>query len=217
MHPSMTNRPRDLSRGMKQPKWIESIEATDHWEAGYWVVRGWDREARMKATSVIDTIATNMMIAQPAQEMRVPIGGIAHAGVRGISKVERRVDNGEWMPAELGTPLSGQTWVIWRCDWPMQKGKHTFTILASRGTARRRSHEKLPRTRAASASSTRALSCSEETIPNRPELADAIEAGEIEIRIRAHDGEVPRFSKLPDLVIGASVQTNLHHVCRFWI
>jgi DMSO/TMAO reductase YedYZ molybdopterin-dependent catalytic subunit len=113
--------------GMKQPKWIESIEATDHWEPGYWVVRGWDREARMKATSVIDTIATNMMIAQPVH-VRVPIGGIAHAGVRGISKVELRVDNGEWMPAELRTPLSGQTWVVWRCDWPMQRGKHTFTV-----------------------------------------------------------------------------------------
>jgi DMSO/TMAO reductase YedYZ molybdopterin-dependent catalytic subunit len=114
--------------GMKQPKWIESIEATDHWEPGYWVVRGWDREARMKATSVIDTIAMNMMIAKPAQEMRVPIGGIAHAGVRGISKVELRVDNGEWMPAELRTPLSGQTWVVWRYDWPLQRGKHTFTV-----------------------------------------------------------------------------------------
>jgi DMSO/TMAO reductase YedYZ molybdopterin-dependent catalytic subunit len=28
--------------GMKQPKWIESIEAPDHWEPGYWVERGWD-------------------------------------------------------------------------------------------------------------------------------------------------------------------------------
>lgn len=119
--------------GMKQPKWIESIEATDHWEPGYWVVRGWDREARMKATSVIDTIATNMMIAKPAQEMRVPIGGIAHAGVRGISKVELRVDNGEWMPAELRTPLSGQTWVVWRYDWPLQRGKHTFTVRCFEG------------------------------------------------------------------------------------
>ncbi len=36
--------------GMKQPKWIESIEATDRWEPGYWVVRGWDKIARMKAT-----------------------------------------------------------------------------------------------------------------------------------------------------------------------
>jgi DMSO/TMAO reductase YedYZ molybdopterin-dependent catalytic subunit len=114
--------------GMKQPKWIESIEAIDHWEPGYWVVRGWDREARMKATSVIDAIATNMMIAQPTPEMRVPIGGIAHAGVRGISKVEVRVDNGEWIPAELRTPLSGQAWLIWRYDWPLQKGKHTFTV-----------------------------------------------------------------------------------------
>jgi DMSO/TMAO reductase YedYZ molybdopterin-dependent catalytic subunit len=119
--------------GMKQPKWIESIDVTDHWEPGYWVVRGWDREARMKATSVIDTIATNMMIAQPAQEIRVPIGGIAHAGVRGISKVELRVDNGDWMPAELRTPLSGQTWVVWRCDWPMQRGKHAFTVRCFEG------------------------------------------------------------------------------------
>lgn len=114
--------------GMKQPKWIESIDAIDRWEPGYWVVRGWDKEARMKATSVIDTIAVDMMIGQAGAGMRVPIGGIAHAGVRGISKVEVRVDNGEWQPAELRAPLSGQTWVIWRYDWPFQKGKHTFTV-----------------------------------------------------------------------------------------
>ncbi len=114
--------------GMKQPKWIESIDAIDHWEPGYWVVRGWDREARMKATSVIDTIAVNMMTGQAVPGMRVPVGGIAHAGVRGISRVEVRVDGGDWQTAELRTPLSGQTWVIWRYDWPLQKGKHTFTV-----------------------------------------------------------------------------------------
>ena len=48
--------------GMKQPKWIESIEAIDHWEPGYWVVRGWDKVARMKATSVIDDHAVEMTI-----------------------------------------------------------------------------------------------------------------------------------------------------------
>lgn len=36
--------------GMKQPKWIESIEATDHWEPGYWVERGWNKVAQMHAT-----------------------------------------------------------------------------------------------------------------------------------------------------------------------
>jgi DMSO/TMAO reductase YedYZ molybdopterin-dependent catalytic subunit len=130
--------------GMKQPKWIESIEVIDHWEPGYWVVRGWDREARMKATSAIDTIATNMMIAQPKPDMRVPIGGIAHAGVRGISKVELRVDNGEWMPAELRTPLSDETWVIWRYDWPMQRGTHTFTVRCFEGNGTPQITEEAP-------------------------------------------------------------------------
>ena len=119
--------------GMKQPKWIESIEAIDHWEPGYWVERGWDREARMKATSAIDTIATNMMMGRPDAQMRVPIGGFAHAGIRGISKVEIRVDDGQWQQAELRAPLSGQTWVIWRYDWPLKKGKHTFTVRCFEG------------------------------------------------------------------------------------
>lgn len=114
--------------GMKQPKWIESIEATDHWEPGYWVKRGWDKEARMKATSVIDTVAVDMSLIEADQKKRVPIGGIAHAGDRGISKVEVRMDNGPWETAELRAPLSDLTWVIWRYDWPFQAGKHTFTV-----------------------------------------------------------------------------------------
>lgn len=130
--------------GMKQPKWIESIEAINRWEPGYWVVRGWDREAYMKATSAIDTIAMNMMIAQPTREMRVPIGGIAHAGVRGVSKVELRVDNGEWMAAELRTPLSGLTWVIWRYEWPLQRGKHTFTVRCFEGNGTPQIEEEAP-------------------------------------------------------------------------
>jgi hypothetical protein len=113
--------------GMKQPKWIESIEATDHWEPGYWVDRGWDREARMKATSVVDTVAIGD-IKRDGGQMLVPIGGIAHAGARGVSKVEVQVDGGDWHPARLRTPLSGLTWVIWRFDWPFQQGHHTFAV-----------------------------------------------------------------------------------------
>lgn len=114
--------------GMKQPKWIESIEAIDHWEAGYWVRRGWDREARMKTTSVIDVIASNMMIIEPGRDMVVPVGGMAHAGARGISRVEVGVDDGPWQQARLREPLSELTWVTWRFDWPFQPGEHTFTV-----------------------------------------------------------------------------------------
>jgi DMSO/TMAO reductase YedYZ molybdopterin-dependent catalytic subunit len=119
--------------GMKQPKWIQSIEAIDQWAPGYWVIRGWDAEARMKATSVIDTVAVDMMIVQADARTLVPIGGIAHAGARGISKVEVQVDGGTWRQARLRTPLSDLTWVIWRYDWPFREGRHTFTVRCYEG------------------------------------------------------------------------------------
>jgi Oxidoreductase molybdopterin binding domain len=119
--------------GMKQPKWIESIEATDHWEPGYWVERGWNKVAQMHATSVIDTVAVDMTMISTDHRKLVPIGGIAHAGARGISKVEVQVDGGPWERAELRAPLSELTWVIWRYDWPFRSGRHTFTVRCYEG------------------------------------------------------------------------------------
>jgi DMSO/TMAO reductase YedYZ molybdopterin-dependent catalytic subunit len=114
--------------GMKQPKWIESIEAIDDWEAGYWVVRGWDREALMKTTSVIDTVAVKDVMTGPDGKKLIPAGGIAHAGDRGISKVEVSIDDGDWQEAELRTPLSDLTWVIWRFDVPFMEGEHNLAV-----------------------------------------------------------------------------------------
>jgi hypothetical protein len=119
--------------GMKQPKWIVSLEAIGAWEPGYWVQRGWDREARMRATSVIDTVATDMMIVNQSKTTVISVGGIAHAGDRGISRVEVSVDDGPWKPAMLRDPMSSTTWVIWRYDWPFQSGKHTFTVRCFEG------------------------------------------------------------------------------------
>ena len=113
---------------MKQPKWITSIEAVDGWEEGYWVTRGWDEDALMRATSVVDTVATNMMIMESDDETLIPVGGIAHAGDRGISKVEVRVDDGDWQEAQLREPLSETTWVLWRFEWPFEEGEHTFAV-----------------------------------------------------------------------------------------
>ncbi len=118
--------------GMKQPKWITDIEVVDHDEDGYWVERGWDREARMRTTSVIDVVAADMAYEQDGRTF-VPIGGIAHAGARGIASVEVRVDDGEWVPAQLRQPLSDTTWVIWRYDWPFEAGSHRFAVRCTDG------------------------------------------------------------------------------------
>ena len=113
--------------GMKQPKWITGIEVMNHDVDGYWVVRGWDKEAVVRATSVIDTVAVNQKFEQDGQQL-IPVGGIAWAGSRGISKVEVSVDDGEWVEAELRDPLSDETWVIWRYNWAFAEGSHTFSV-----------------------------------------------------------------------------------------
>ena len=123
--------------GMKQPKWITNIQVVDEYKPGYWVVRDWDEVARMHATAVIDTVAIDAVVEE-GDEKLIPVGGIAHAGVRGISKVEVRIYNedknkGEWHEAELRTPLSDATWVIWRYDWPFKEGKHTFEVRTYEG------------------------------------------------------------------------------------
>ncbi|HKZ55896.1 MAG TPA: molybdopterin-dependent oxidoreductase [Anaerolineales bacterium] len=127
--------------GMKQPKWIESMEVVDQWLPGYWVSRGWSEEALVNATSVVDavfyvntTTVVDGEAAQAAQDGTVPVGGIAWAGSRGISRVEVQVDDGPWIEAVLRTPpLSPLTWVQWRYDWQRQAGRHTFRVRAYDG------------------------------------------------------------------------------------
>jgi len=118
--------------GMKQPKWITAVEVTGQYEEGYWVRRGWDEVAQVKTTSVIDTVAVDA-IPQEGDQPRVPVGGIAWAGDRGISEVEVRVDGGDWQPAQLRSPLSETTWVIWRYDWIFEPGHHLFEVRCTDG------------------------------------------------------------------------------------
>ena len=113
--------------GMKQPKWITGMEVVSEYQPGYWVERSWDKEARVKATSVIDTVAVKDLVEIDGQFL-IPIGGIAFAGDRGISKVEVSVDDGPWQEAWLRAPLSETTWVIWRYEWPFAEGQHTFEV-----------------------------------------------------------------------------------------
>jgi DMSO/TMAO reductase YedYZ molybdopterin-dependent catalytic subunit len=118
--------------GMKQPKWITGIEVSDEYIPGYWVERGWDEVARVRTRSVVDTVAVDHIYEQNGQTL-VPVGGIAFSGARGISRVEISVDDGSWQEAQLRSPLSETTWVIWRYDWPFESGDHTFQVRCYEG------------------------------------------------------------------------------------
>jgi hypothetical protein len=117
--------------GMKQPKWITKITAIDHEGTGYWTDRGWSKTAHPQIVSVIDTVAED----ERSPDGRIPIGGIAWAGDRGIQKVELQFDGGEWIPTILRVPpLSPLTWVQWRYDWEAEPGKHEIRVRATDGT-----------------------------------------------------------------------------------
>lgn len=109
--------------GMKNPKWIVLLEMVGGDYRGYWEQRGWDEQAFVKLTSVIDAV-------EPVERGVVDVGGIAFAGARGVAGVEVRVNGGEWMPAELNRPISPLTWVQWRVRLEAEPGRRFLEVRA---------------------------------------------------------------------------------------
>jgi DMSO/TMAO reductase YedYZ molybdopterin-dependent catalytic subunit len=94
--------------GMKQPKWLESIEVVQTPFEGYWERRGWIKAAIVRTTSRVDALDEN---GSPG----FVVAGVAFAGDRGIERVEVSLDDGTtWGDAELEPALSGLTWRRWR-------------------------------------------------------------------------------------------------------
>ncbi len=119
--------------GMKQPKWITGMEFVAADTGGYWVRRGWDQQALAKATSVIDTVAVDERFQDETGQLYIPIGGIAWSGDRGISRVQIRVDDGDWVDAVLKNPLSDRAWTLWRYDYPFTDGIHEIEVRCEEG------------------------------------------------------------------------------------
>jgi DMSO/TMAO reductase YedYZ molybdopterin-dependent catalytic subunit len=109
-------------------KWIEEIELTT-WDGfdGYWIPRGWSKEGPIKTQSRID---------RPGRGQRLPgspavLAGVAWAPTRGIERVEVQIDDGEWLDAELTTPLSDKAWVQWKVEQTLTAGDHEAKVRAT--------------------------------------------------------------------------------------
>lgn len=100
-------------------KWVTEIELT-RWEDfdAYWVPRGWSKLGPVKTMARIDTYRPGATAGE------VVVAGVAWAVHRGLSKVEVRVDEGEWLEAELGGVPSNDTWVQWLARLTTEPGRH---------------------------------------------------------------------------------------------
>ncbi|MDE0330252.1 MAG: molybdopterin-dependent oxidoreductase [Nitrospinae bacterium] len=99
--------------GLKNVKWIESIEISTKGHGGYWQSRGWSDEAIVETLSRFEAPRRRVEV----QTAEVWLVGSAFAGERGIRRVEITYGLGKrlqpWVPAMLKKPLGPLAWTIW--------------------------------------------------------------------------------------------------------
>ena len=117
--------------GMKNVKWLRSIEVASFDKLGYWQEGGWSDGAIVNTGTRIDV---------PARTLRwnggeVTIAGIAFAGSRGITKVEISFDGARtWQTANLEAAAGPLTWRRWSIQWtPTSTGTNTIQARATDG------------------------------------------------------------------------------------
>ncbi|MEW6567924.1 MAG: hypothetical protein AB1449_07120 [Chloroflexota bacterium] len=80
-------------------------------------------------------VKTNSIILQPSDLAQfaadeLPIFGVAFAGLRRITAVEVRIDEGDWQLASLTPDASSLVWTHWAFDWQATPGRHTLRVRA---------------------------------------------------------------------------------------
>ncbi|HEX8508694.1 MAG TPA: molybdopterin-dependent oxidoreductase [Propionibacteriaceae bacterium] len=108
-------------------KWVVELKVTTFaQDEGYWTPLGWSAEGPIKLASRIDTPRKSTADAGP-----VVIAGVAWCQHVGVGKVEVRIDDGPWLPAELAETAGPDTWRQWKLDWAATPGNHTLTVRAT--------------------------------------------------------------------------------------
>jgi hypothetical protein len=107
--------------GMKNPKWITSLDFVDVPYTGYSEQRGWSNDASYQ---------TNALVHDPFTWDSVPAGeivvsGTAFAGSDPIVSVELSVDGGAWAPAVLDYAPGPDIWTLWHFEVTLAEGNHT--------------------------------------------------------------------------------------------
>ena len=182
-------------------KWLTRIEATtyDAFDA-YWVERDWAAEGPIKVASRIDTPAP--LRSFPAG--RRAIAGVAWAQTRGIARVEVRVDDEDWLEAELAPEVDADLWRQWVLPYDFAAGPaHDHR---PRDQRRRRGADRgpgRPRSRPARAAGT----------PSRCSPADRATRAQTRpgSRRRRDSGPLPRPAHHPPATMPSHGQDKEHH------
>jgi DMSO/TMAO reductase YedYZ molybdopterin-dependent catalytic subunit len=109
-------------------KWLTELKVTRFADdAGYWTPRGWSARGPIKMSSRIDVPRDGRMVAAGT----VTFGGVAWSQHTGISKVELRLNRGDWQEAQLAPGISHDTWYQWRIGLELGPGQYEVQVRAT--------------------------------------------------------------------------------------
>ncbi|MCE9622091.1 MAG: molybdopterin-dependent oxidoreductase [Actinomycetia bacterium] len=120
-------------------KWLAKIKLTSWDEQGYWVPRGWSRDAPIKTQSRVDVVRAVSGASGAAGEY--VIAGVAWAQHRGVDKVEVSIDDEPWQEAKLGADVSDDAWRQWLFEWDATEGEHRIRVRATDKTGETQTEE----------------------------------------------------------------------------
>lgn len=121
--------------GEKNVKWVTRIELVDHDAKGFYEQQGWGPNFVVPTTARFDVPDDKQKIKLAMAATGVALKGVAHAGNRGVSKVEVSSDDGKsWNLAKISHAESPLAWVLWNYDWrPAQAGEYKLVVRATDG------------------------------------------------------------------------------------
>ncbi len=122
-------------------KWMTEIQATTYDAVdAYWTERDWATDAPIKVFSRIDTPAALRNL--PAGS--TPVAGVAWAQGRGIAKVEVKVDDADYVEAQLSPEVNADLWRQWVLPVDLAAGQHQFTVRATDKDGTTQTEERVP-------------------------------------------------------------------------
>ncbi len=109
-------------------KWVVELKVTSYADdLAYWSTRGWTERGPIKLSSRIDTPRAGRSVAAGT----VAIAGVAWAQHTGISRVQLRIDEGQWLDATLAPTVTVDSWLQWSYAWDALPGDHRIEVRAT--------------------------------------------------------------------------------------
>lgn len=121
--------------GEKNVKWVTRIELVNRDVKGFYEQQGWGPNFVIPTSSRFDVPEDKKKIKLATVGEGLMLKGVAHAGDRGVSRVEVSFDDGKtWRDARIDNFQSPLAWVLWSYDWrPTQSGEYKLVVRATDG------------------------------------------------------------------------------------